>query len=361
MNYYIHTPFCRSKCGYCAFYSEPAPNRDQIRRWLDRLEKQIQPSAPGTVCESIYLGGGTPTLLAIEELERLLNLLERFAPSPATEISIEANPETLDAEKVALLRSHVNRISLGVQSFQQTLRDTLGRNCTQSALEQAIDLIQAAQFPHWNIDLIYAIPGQTPDSWRAELRQAAALGCDHVSCYNLTPEEGARLSSQLIPDEDDALAMWNIAAEELAPNGIHRYEISNYARHGAECRHNQNVWCGGKLQSYGPSAAGFDGCNRLIEPASLNEWLAGIPPEIDTLSPRKRCSEIFAVNLRTTRGWTPALWSKVPAADAWECRQQAIRRASQETSPDFFDISPERITLSAQGLLFWNTIAEALL
>ncbi|MPM61511.1 Oxygen-independent coproporphyrinogen-III oxidase-like protein [bioreactor metagenome] len=278
-------------------------------------------------------------------------------PEQGTEISIESNPETLTEAKVRLIRGFATRLSLGVQSFDAALRKTLGRDCSQPALERAAEWIAAARFPHWNCDLIYAIPGQTPDGFASDLDRAAALGVDHLPCYNLTPEEGALLADSLIPNEDAATRMWELAGQCAFP----RYEISNYARPGCECRHNLNVWRGGLLAGFGPAAAGFDGRVRRLEPASLGSWLRGEPPEIDEIPAGERRNEIFAVNLRTVAGWTPELWANVPGADSWASRLRAARRAEAETSPEWFDISPERITLSASGLLFWNSVAEVLL
>ena len=333
-----------------------------IGRYLDRIESDLEEYEPEGPCETINFGGGTPTLLSTAQLERLFRAIEkRLKPEKTTEISIEANPETLDREKVQLIRSFANRISLGVQSFRPKFRDTLGRDCCQKALRQAIELIAEAKFPHWNCDLIYAIPGQKGADFRHDLEEAFATGADHVSCYNLTPEEGARLSDRLIPDEEDSVKMWKKAGELAEAAGFHRYEISNYAAPGCECRHNRNVWRGGLLTGLGPAAAGFDGTDRKSEPASLAGWLRGDPPEIDAIAPAERLNEIFAVNLRTASGWTPELWAKVPNADAWDARVAAARRAAAETLPEWFDISPERITLSDSGLLFWNTVAETIL
>ena len=221
MNYYFHFPFCRSKCGYCAFYSLPAPSEEAIACWLERILRELKEFEPVETCETIYLGGGTPTLPEPRMLERFFEALyDRLRPGPETEISMEANPETLDREKVVLIRAFVNRLSLGVQSFCPEKRETLGRNCSQQKLDEALELVCNADFPHWNCDLIYAIPGQNREAWRQELRRAASCGIDHLSCYNLTPEEGALLSSQLIPDEEDSAAMWEIAETELAAAGM---------------------------------------------------------------------------------------------------------------------------------------------
>ncbi len=359
MNYYFHVPFCRSKCGYCSFYSEAKPSAHMVKRYLDKLESDLARYAVAEPTETINLGGGTPTLLTIDQLGRLFTMiLRKLKPAPGTEISIEANPETLDAEKVALIRAFANRISLGVQSFKPKLRETLGRDCSEEALERATGLIADARFPHWNCDLIYAIPGQRLKDFEIDLDRALALGVDHLSCYNLTREEGARLSDKLIPSEKTADAMWRLAGERTAAAGFRRYEISNYAKKGGECRHNLNVWRGGVLQGFGPAAAGYDGKKRFMEPESLRQWLKGASMEFDEIPLPDRLNEIFMINLRTGDGWTPTLWKQVPGADRWAQRLEIARKTAAKTREDFFDIQPRRIRLSDHGLLFWNTVAE---
>ena len=364
MNYYIHIPFCRNKCGYCAFYSEPAPTPLQIGAFLDELERRLaatdldEAQAP----ETIYLGGGTPSLLSCRELERLFQLLgDQLRPGDATEISMEANPETLTREKIALIRTFVNRLSVGVQSFRAELRKTLERDCTQGALENALEMVRAADFPHWNCDLIYAIPGQTRNDWESDLLRAAVSGADHISCYNLTAEEGARLGATWQISEEDGAEWWRLTGELLGTCGIRRYEISNYARPGAECRHNCNVWRGGLLRGFGPAAASFDGRRRYREPESLTAFLAGDAPETDEIPPEERLNEIFAINLRTRAGWTPELWRQVPYADAWAKRLRKVYEIRAQIPPEWIVFSEERITLSDSGLLFWDSIAELLL
>jgi len=359
VNCYIHTPFCNGRCGYCAFFSDGAPTEEKVRLWLAHLCCQLD-ALPRNSCDTIYLGGGTPTLPGVPVLTELFCHVLPLARE-GCEISMEANPETLTAEKVAFLRERITRISLGVQSFDGELRRILGRNCSDAALENALKWIQSARFPHWNIDLIYGIPGQTPEAWRRELQHAVSLGCDHLSCYNLTPEEGARLADKMIPDEEDSVAMWKMAGAELAQAGIYRYEISNYARPGAECRHNVSVWRGGELWGLGPSAAGFDGRVRRTQVPSLDRWLAGEPPETDALSVPDRCREIFAVNLRTTSGWTPELWAQVPGAEPWAERVERTRRIAVRFPDGFLNVRPDRIFAGENGLLFWNDVAEALL
>ena len=360
MNYYIHVPFCASKCGYCAFYSEAGVSSGRIGEFLTHLEKQLAAVPDDAAAETIYIGGGTPTLLSAAQLERLLEqLFACLNPVPDCEVSIEANPETLDREKIALLRKYVSRLSLGVQSFDEVSRCRIGRRCSQEKLMQAMELVSAAGFPHWNCDLIYSLPGQTAGMWENDLITAGCSGADHISCYALTPEENSRLGGEFEADDERESRFYMMAEEILASFGIKRYEISNYASPGGRCRHNLNVWRGGRLCGFGPAAAGFDGTDRMIEPESLDKWLTGAPPEWDKIPHDVRLNEIFAVNLRTVDGWTPELWAAVPGADGWSARRK-IAAKLEKIFPEYLHNQQGCIKLTGNGLLFWNMIAQEL-
>jgi len=357
VNCYIHVPFCANKCGYCAFYSETAVKAEHIDAYLTRLEQSIVPEKVKT----LYIGGGTPTLLSVEQLARFIRILqEKFFYQPGCEKSIEANPETLSEEKVALLRTFFTRISLGIQSFDENLRSRIGRKCSQYALKKALSMVKEAQFPHWNCDLIYSLPDENMSNWERDLHFAANSGADHISCYSLTPERSAIMGDEFTEDDEKEREMYLTAEKILSSYGIVRYEISNYSRPGGECRHNQNVWRGEKLRGYGPAAAGFDGVDRHIQVESLEKWLTGVPPEKDHISPDERLNEIFAVNLRTVNGWTPEIWARVPGADQWSNRLKKAEMAEKKY-PGCLQISSERIILTPDGLLFWNDIAAELL
>lgn len=360
MNFYIHVPFCRSKCGYCAFYSETACTDDVIEAYLDKLCRQLSQHR-GEVAETLYIGGGTPTLLSAKQLKRLTDMVaESLVFADGAEKSIECNPETLDGEKLELLSGFFTRISVGVQSFDPALRQTIGRRCSQEKLLDVLDMVAQSGFKHWNCDLIYALPGQSAEAWQEELCQVAEYGVDHVSCYALTAEEEAALGFELVEDDDRAEAFYHMAAEVLAKYGIRRYEISNYAVPGGECQHNLRVWRGEKLIGFGPSAAGFDGMARNIETPSLGGWLAGDAAEKDVITSEARLNEIFAVNLRTVAGWHRTMWENLPGADAWEKRLVAARLAA-ECMPGCFEIDDDSIKLSDRGRLFWNDAAAELL
>lgn len=316
-------------------------------------------STPLPCAHTVYIGGGTPTLLEAHQLERLLAAVQSYlAPLPECEISIESNPETLTPEKVEILKKYITRISLGVQSFDASLRKTLGRNCSDRALENSIELIRQAGFAHFNCDLIYAVPGGSMKQWELDLERVVSCGVDHVSCYNLTCEEQSRLGGTFIIDDEMAKEMYDKAQKLLAVSGIKRYEISNYARPGAECRHNMNIWKGEKLISFGPAAAGFDGESRLINVENIDLWMAGVPPEQDTLSSEARCREIFAVNLRTVNGWKKHIWNAGHFSVSWSEMSKIFISAMESVPDEFYIIDEENIRLSPAGLLYWNDIAE---
>ena len=358
MNYYIHVPFCRSKCGYCAFYSEVCRDEQLIERYLEKLISDMS-FKPLPRAHTVYIGGGTPTLLSAAQLSRLFEAVNKYlAPLPDCEISIESNPETLTSEKIAVLKQHITRISLGVQSFDSSLRATLGRNCSGDALKNAVTLIQHSAFEHFNCDLIYAVPGGSMAQWIKDLDMVVSCGVDHVSCYNLTCEEQSLLGGTFIIDDDMAKEMYDVAQARLETVGILRYEISNYARIGAECRHNVNVWKGEKLISFGPAAAGFDGVSRMINVEDISGWLADEAPEKDMLSAEARCREIFAVNLRTVNGWNKTMWDKSCFSVPWMEMHKIFTSAMESVPKEFYIIDKQSIRLSPEGLLYWNDIAE---
>lgn len=359
-NCYIHVPFCASKCGYCAFYSEVGSAETVQDAYIEHLAAQL--AAVGEKhFDTLYIGGGTPTFFSCDRLAHLTDILRNtLSFSPDAEISIEANPETLTPEKIAILRSFFNRISIGVQSFHPALRQSVGRKCSDSALQNALAMVKDAAFDHWNIDLIYALPGQNLKEWQNDLSLAGASGADHISCYSLTPEEGAEMGGCFAENDELEAEMFDLAGKVLADHGIMRYEISNYAVPGCECRHNVDVWRGGFLTGFGPSAAGFDGKCRYIEPSSLAQWLKNVPAEKDEIPHESRLNEIFAVNLRTTAGWSREEWQSLPFADNWENRIK-IAEKLQKIYPGALTIAPERIKLSETGLLYWNNIAQDIL
>jgi len=350
-NLYVHLPFCRSKCGYCGFFSLPG-NEEVIDAYLTRLEAVIKENCPPEAA-TVYVGGGTPTLLSERQLAKLAEMLPE-----AGERSIEANPETLTPEKVALLAQTFDRISLGVQSFHAPKRARLGRDCSDFAIRNALALISDAPFRHRNIDLIYAVTGDTPGRWRQDLETALSYPVDHLSCYALTLEENARLAPETAADRFGELeAELSAITLETLSGRLARYEISNYAAFGGECRHNLNVWSGKSYFGAGAGAHGFDGKVHFAYPEDVPAFIAGNPPENEDgdLSPEELELEIFAFNLRTVGGWSRAGWEA--RGGSWNFAQRVARRAAA-FHPEFWRLGDDFLRLTELGLDFWNTVAE---
>lgn len=284
---YIHVPFCVHKCHYCDFYSF-VDSRDQQRAYVDRLIAEVRALSPharypdGTPVplRTIFVGGGTPSLLRVDLWQALLAELgscfdlslmmhgHGTAP-PEGEFTVECNPESVTPELAGVLMAGgVNRVSLGAQSFNPGHLRTLERRHDPENVQRALEVVRAAGIPRDSIDLIYAIPGQTLEQWGADLERGLALGTSHLSCYNLTYEPNTPMTVRLRrgefepAPEDLEVEMFRLAGEVLARAGLHRYEVSNAARPGHECLHNLVYWRQGAWLAAGPSASGHAPVSR---------------------------------------------------------------------------------------------------
>ncbi len=250
---YIHIPFCLEKCGYCAFVSaKPWPG--EIESYHELLLQEMRLAAAdhesGPPLDSIYFGGGTPSLMQSRQVSRIIDLAaEMFSLSPQAEITLEANPGTIDRERLQDFRAAgVNRLSLGVQSFDDVLLRRLGRVHDAAQARHAFREARLAGFGNIGLDLIHGLPGQTLAGWREDLRQALALSPEHVSVYGLTVEDGTPFAlrypeeSPEIPDQDRSAEMFETADKALVEAGFEHYEIANYARTGYRSRHNSGYW-----------------------------------------------------------------------------------------------------------------------
>jgi len=359
-NLYIHVPFCAGKCDYCAFYSEPVPDEAQIRLWLDRILLQLEENAPRLEnAGTVYFGGGTPSLLPEDVLLRLFSAVRDALPH-AAEISIEANPFTVTPEKAAVLASFANRVTLGIQSFDRALLKAAGRrDHAGPGPEEAVRNLRAAGLRNLGLDLMYAIPGETPELWRRDLECALELEPEHVSAYFITPESGTPFAARLsgTPEDDDASeAMWEQAGEILGKAGLPRYEISNYARPGFESRHNSNVWHGQTYLGLGPAACSFDGTDRWTQVADLQAWLDGAPPELDRIPRAARLGEILMMGLRTVRGWTKKEF-EAAAGCTWDCFGEQLDSLADR---GLVTLTDDAVAPTERGLAFWNDVAESL-
>lgn len=316
---YIHIPFCLSKCPYCDFYSI---ERDDslISEFAEALLAEIGLLArtkwKDRVYNTIYFGGGTPTLLEVQNFSDVLQMIRRtFNISPRAEISIEANPETITTDSIKALRSFgVNRLSIGVQSFDDAHLKTLGRIHSSETAIKAIDSASEAGFENIGIDLIFGIPGQTVDSWRNTLIQAIGKNPKHISAYGLTIEKGTPFDRMVqrgelsLPEDDIQAEMYQLTNEMLSADSYRRYEVSNFARPGFECLHNYKYWRDDKYIGLGPSAHSYDGDSRLANYKNLEKYLASIKKDKlpvnfkEKLTDKQRAEERLLLGLRLAEG-----------------------------------------------------------
>jgi len=319
---YVHWPFCLSKCPYCDFNSHVRHEKPDEARFARAIAAELADAAAATgrrTVTSIFFGGGTPSLMAPSIVGAILDAIARHWPlEPACEITLEANPTSVEAERFRGYRAAgVNRVSLGVQSLDNDALKFLGRlHSAEEAL--AAIAIARANFPRLSFDLIYARPGQTPAAWRAELTRALTEESEHLSLYQLTIEDETpfaalhRNGRLTIPDEAEARALWDVTQETCEARGLPAYEISNHARPGAECRHNLIYWRYGDYVGVGPGAHGRIG-NGKIRRATMTErhpekWRALVEANghgrvvDDPLRQDEQADELLLMGLRLREG-----------------------------------------------------------
>jgi oxygen-independent coproporphyrinogen-3 oxidase len=317
---YLHVPFCFHKCHYCDFYSITRQTPERMDRFVDLLlaeaDQWADYSAQSLRFNTIFMGGGTPSLLPLEQMRRLLaGVANRFDLSGVDEWTVEANPATVTAEYCQMLKAAgVNRLSFGAQSFDADELKTLERHHEPEDVRRSVELARSAGFERLNLDLIFAIPGQDLPSWRRSLASALSLGTTHLSCYALTFEPNTpiavrrRMGQLKSIAEDLEMQMLYETRDRMQAIGIPPYEISNFAAIGQECRHNVNYWNGGNYIGLGPSAASHVDGWRWKNRPHLGEWESAVQSgslpttEIETLTPRQRAGELAMLMLRLERG-----------------------------------------------------------
>lgn len=316
---YLHVPFCEKKCHYCDFASWELPAVQQ-RRWTEVVLKELEaraPSAAGRPVDTVFFGGGTPSLLAPEFMERICGTMAAlYDLSRVREMSLECNPSSLKPEKLDLYHGlGFNRVSLGIQSFHAAELARLGRVHTVDTAKAALATVAADGRFQFSGDLIFGVPGQTEASFLESLRTLVSFRPDHVSFYGLTIEEGTEFARQkasgalVMPEDGMYNGMYQSGADLLAGEGYRRYEVSNFCREGRSSLHNQGYWNGAEYLSFGPGAHSFFRGRRSVSPRSFEGYLewgargfdeAGC--EVETLTPEDRVSETVLLGLRQDRG-----------------------------------------------------------
>ena len=312
---YIHIPFCRKACNYCNFHFSTSLN--QINEMVSSIAKEMEMRAKEIDEEinTIYFGGGTPSLLHIGLLETLMNAArEHYNINDQAEITLEANPDDIDLEKAEAWKTlGINRFSIGIQSFADENLKWMNRAHNAKQSITAVDIIKQTGFQNYSIDLIYGTPGQSMEGWIKDLRTAFELGVPHLSCYALTVEEKTALNSLIkkgeLPEinQDEQAERFEALMQLSADAGYHHYEISNFALPGYESKHNSAYWEGAVYLGFGPSAHSFDGVKRKWNISNNNAYIKSLtnhllPHKEETLSKKDVLNEYIMTALRQSKG-----------------------------------------------------------
>ena len=310
---YVHIPFCVRKCQYCDFLSDPS-DEETKDRYIEALLKEIRAAEHTEDYEivSVFIGGGTPSALKAEAIASIMRTLqEKFFFCEDAEVTIEANPGTVDLEKLTIYRNvGINRLSLGLQSTDAEELKLLGRIHSYEEFLKSYEWARKAGFSNINIDLMFAIPGQTGEAWRQHLYQVAELNPEHISAYSLIIEEGTPFAEQNLdlPDEDTEYQMYEDTAEILERYGYRQYEISNYAKQGYMCRHNAGYWQRLEYLGFGLGASSLYGGMRFSNTHQMQEYLKEsrnpdqIRKDVTVLSRNEQIEEFMFLGLRMTEG-----------------------------------------------------------
>jgi oxygen-independent coproporphyrinogen-3 oxidase len=374
---YMHVPFCAQKCVYCAFYSE-ASSGELVNRYTAALVRELEIVAADLKPKTIFCGGGTPSLLNRRQWETILRAMEKLNLLGAEEFTVECNPATVSADKAKLFRDFgINRISMGVQSLDEKLLDRLGRIHSREMVFKSFDILRRAGFENLNLDLMFAIPTQTMEIWRATLNEAMAMQSEHLSSYEVIYEDDTPLYEQLKAgefsvDEELACEMFEELISRATNGGFHQYEIANFARGALSaekiptraCRHNVNYWRGGSFYGLGPSATGYvrgvrtkNWSNTQLYCEQLEKGKRAIESS-EELSPLRRAGEIAAFGLRMNAGWPFADFQRVTDFDL---RNEWNSEMDQLAERGWALRNEEKFQLTHQGLRFADAAAEMFL
>lgn len=368
---YVHTPFCPSKCPYCDFNSYARPEEEH-ELFTRACEVEIRRSRTrGARVGSVFFGGGTPTFLSVARLARLFSALsETFDIATDAEVTAEANPGTVDAARFTALRTMgFNRISIGAQSFHDDELRALGRVHSSGDIGRAVEAARRAGFLNLSLDLMYALPGQTLERWRESVRAALSFEPQHLSLYCLTIEPGTRFATLArrgllrLPKEDVQIAMQEEAEDLCAGAALTRYEISNYARPGFECRHNLCYWRNEPYVGFGPGAVSYLGGERSKNLRSPSRYAAAVLEGREQVEERERVgeemwlAETLMVGLRVLEGVPfERLESRVPDA-----RPRLAPALDELARMGWVEISEHGVRLTREGLMFHDSVTMRLL
>jgi len=365
LSLYLHVPFCVAKCAYCDFHSVTV-DPDLIERYTSAVAGQLSVlKKTGEQYSTVYVGGGTPSVLSCAQMRTILFDIPRVA---GAEFTVELNPESVTEERLAVLKDcGINRVSLGIQSLHDDVLRFLGRVHDADAARRAMERIARAGFDHVSADLMYAVPGKEMSRWVAELREVLAMPIDHLSVYALSYERATLLFKDLedarftpVPESDDA-AMYRTAQEVCASCGFEQYEISNFAKPGCYSRHNDNYWKNGSYRGLGPGAVEYVGGERRRRIGDVAAYcdaaLCGEDryDDRETLDPEKMACETAMLNLRSRDGIDFAGFIEKTGYDIRALRGEELARLAKE---GLLAVDTTGVRLSREGFSFYDRVAR---
>jgi oxygen-independent coproporphyrinogen III oxidase len=367
---YVHVPFCASTCDFCAFY-QTAPTREGVLSYLDAVRRELALVAWRRPVDTVFWGGGTPGLLAPDDLRALGEIVLDACGGRPKEWSVELAPGSVTEARLAALKSvGVTRVSMGVQSFSPPLLEALGRQHTREQILRAYERVRAAGFASVNLDLMFALPGQDEEALVEDLRMAVSLAPDHLSTYCLTFEEDTKLWVKLSQgkvklDPEHEARLYGRAWDELAAAGYAQYEVSNFARPGHRCAHNLNTWRMHEWVGVGPSAAGQHDGVRGANPADLEKWVAQVArgermtEDRVALTPALLAEDALVFGLRLNDGVDLAgIPARFAGTQGWTELQAELDRLE---SADLVERSESVVRLTRAGRLLADAVGSELM
>ena len=369
---YLHIPFCKRRCIYCDFFS--TTKNDKKNTYVQALSKELElrkDYLDGEIIDTIYFGGGTPSQLEEKDFIQLFETIYKiYTINPKAEITIEANPDDLTPQYIAMLRTlPFNRLSMGIQTFKEDTLRLLHRRHTAAQAQQAYQRCREAGFQNISIDLMYGLPGETLEDWQEDLQTALQMHPEHISAYHLIYEEGTPLwnlkeAHQVEEtDEDLSVSLFKELIHTLKSNGYEHYEISNFCRPGFHSRHNSSYWTGKKYLGCGPSAHSYDGTSRQWNVASLSQYIQGIQKgtpyqEKEELDLYTRYNDFIITRLRTVYGIPTHILKETFGETLFD---YCMRMASPHLKQGFLTLDNHVMKLTEKGIFISDGIMSDLL
>lgn len=376
---YVHIPFCVSRCIYCGFYS--TVGIDKRDEYLDALQKEIEIRKEylNEDINTIYIGGGTPSALSNKQLERLFRIIRRFiedknkcriTENKEFEFTIECNPNDLDDEKIDLLRkSLVNRVSMGVQTFDDSRLKFIKRRHNSAQAKEVFCKLRKAGFSNISIDLMFGFPNQTIDEWGKDIDEAIGLQPEHLSVYSLMIEEGTPLYNLVAAgkvkeiDEEESLAMYKLLCKKMEESGYEHYEISNFAKHGCHSRHNSSYWRDIPYMGIGAAAHSYDGHSRQWNISDLNKYIDGIgkgkvPFEREIIDETTHFNDIITTATRTAEGIS---LEKIKREFGDKYLNNLMNEAKKHIANGMLEIADDNLRLTKEGVFISDYIMSDLI